>query len=421
MPGPKSSSSQSGQNADHNTDDSSFAGYRWTYFASITNATLRLRVQNFIDSTNWDALIEYANRLRNGKICKLLPDIGLGYNHLVRIIEFQDDVRWIARLRMPPLSRAQARSSVNKQIMKNEYNTILLVKQKTKIPIPSVHAIELDAENIVKAQFMLMDCLRGNAGIDLSMEVSYGVHRLPFRQKLILISQVDLSRVQLPRIGTILRQNEDGSFDQGPIPGIGGPFETATEFFQAWAAKVEFGISEAKLREAAGSFADELSFSASSFISLVETLAGNLSVQDKGPFPLCHGDFGHNNMVFDDEYNLLGVIDWEAAYAGPWELFGEFPLTLSMLPPDMDAPWNYDESGLPRDAESLQRCADRRDYVTAVIEKEQEMNVVEGCRLSVALQDSRRQDLAAAMRLYSRGKPGYYSKVIEKFSGAVTC
>jgi hypothetical protein len=102
--------------------------------------------------------------------------------------------------------------------------------------------------------------------------------------------------VQLPRIGTILRQNEDGSFDQGPIPGIGGPFETARRKTQrkiahlrmnplllstsllifrtqlwpptpgTWAAKVEFGISEAKLREAAGSFADELSFSASSFI-----------------------------------------------------------------------------------------------------------------------------------------------------------
>ncbi|KAJ5286332.1 hypothetical protein N7524_001638 [Penicillium chrysogenum] len=419
MPGPKSSSSQSGQNAYYNTDDTSFAGYRWSYFASTTDETLRLRVQNFIDSTNWDALIEYANRLRNGKICKLLPDIGLGYNHLVRIIEFQDDVRWIARLRMPPLSRTQARSSVNKQIMENEYNTILLVKQKTKISIPSVHAIELDTGNIVKAQFMLMDCLRGNAGIDLSMEVPNFYKRCVFSKMAEI--QVDLSRVQLPRIGTILRQNEDGSFDQGPIPGIGGPFKTATEFFQAWAAKVEFGLSEAKLREAAGSFADQLSFSASSFISLVKTLAGNLSVQDKGPFPLCHGDFGHNNMVFDDEYNILGVIDWEAAYAGPWELFGEFPLTLSMLPPDMDAPWNYDESGLPRDAESLQRCADRRGYVTAVVEKEQEMNVVEGCRLSVALQDSRRQDLAAAMRLYSRGKPGYYSKVIEKFSGAVTC
>lgn len=124
-----------------------------------------------MDTTNWDALIEYANKLRNGMICKLLPDIGLGYNHLVRIIEFEDHVRWIARLRMPPLSRTQATSSLNKQIMENEYNTILLVKQKTSIPVPRVHAVELDTESIVQAQFMLMDCLRGNAGIDLSMEV----------------------------------------------------------------------------------------------------------------------------------------------------------------------------------------------------------------------------------------------------------
>lgn len=230
-----------------------------------------------------------------------------------------------------------------------------------------------------------------------------------------------MSRVQLPKIGTILRQNEDGSFDQGPIPGIGGPFETATEFFQAWASKVEFGISEAKLREAAGSFADELSVSASSFSSLMKAFAGNLCAQDKGPFPLCHGDLGHNNMVFDDEYNLLGVIDWEAAYAAPWELFGEFPLTLSTIPPDMDAPWNYDEHGLPRDAATVKRNAERRDYVTAVIEKEEEMNVPEGYRLSVALQDFRRQDLATAMRLYRRGKPGWYSKVIEKFSAAAGC
>lgn len=119
-----------------------------------------MRVQNFIDSINWDGLIEYASKLRNGKICKLLPDIGLGYNHLVRIIEFQDDVRWIARLRMH-----------NKQTIVTEYNTILLVEQKTNIAVPKVHAVELDSENIVKAQFMLMECLRGNAGIDLGMDV----------------------------------------------------------------------------------------------------------------------------------------------------------------------------------------------------------------------------------------------------------
>ncbi|KAJ5544074.1 hypothetical protein N7494_005353 [Penicillium frequentans] len=380
----------------------------------MSDNTLRLRVQEFIGSTNWDALIEYASRVRGGKVCKLLADIGLGYNHVVRIIEFEDDVRWIARLRLPPVSKTQPGSKINQQIMRNEYNTILLVKQKTNIPVPRVHVAELDTENIVKAQFMLMDCLRGNVGIDLSMEVPNFYKRCVFLKMAEI--QINLSRVRLPKIGTILRLNEDGSFEQGPIPGIGGPFETATEFFQAWAVKVEFGISEAKLREAAGSLADELSISASSFMSSVATLAGKISVQDNGPFPLCHGDFGHNNMIFDDNYKLLGVIDWEAAYAGPWEMFGEFPLSLSIIPPDMDATWNYDENGFPKDAESVQRL----DYVTAVIEKEEEMCVCGGHRLSFALQDSRRQHLATAMRLYRRGKPGWYSKVIEKFSQAAT-
>lgn len=171
MHGTTSPSSQGGQSAGHDTDDSRFTGYRWSYFASVSDDKLRLRVQKFIDSTNWDAVIEYASILWNGKICNLLPDIGLGYNHLVRIIEFQDDMRWIARLRMSSPSTSQARSSVDKQIMVNEYNTILLVRQKTKIPVPNIHAVELDTENNVKAQFMLMDCLRGNAGIDLSTEV----------------------------------------------------------------------------------------------------------------------------------------------------------------------------------------------------------------------------------------------------------
>ena len=178
---------------------------------------------------------------------------------------------------------------------------------------------------------------------------------------------------------------------------------------------------KAKFKEKAGLFADELSLSGSSFLSSVTTLAGDLSVQGKGPFPLCHRDFGHNNMFFDDEYNLLGVVGWEAAHAGRWELFGEFPLTLSTIPPNMDASWNYDENGLPRDAKIIQRNADKRDYIAAVIEKEDEINVLEGYRLSVALQDSCRQDLAIAMRLYTKGKPGWYLKVIEKLSRAVTC
>ena len=135
---------------------------------------------------------------------------------------------------------------------------------------------------------------------------------------------------------------------------------------------------------------------------------------------MCHGDFGHNNMIFDDNYQLLGVIDWETAFAAPWEISGEFPLTLSVVPPDMDAPWNYDEKGLPKDMEGKEKFADREEYIAMVTEKEREIGWTEGYRLSMALQDPSRQYLATAMTLYQRGKPGWYSKVMEGITNVHT-
>ncbi|OQD73589.1 hypothetical protein PENDEC_c014G05414 [Penicillium decumbens] len=192
--------------------------------------------------------------------------------------------------------------------MECEYNTIQLVQKESNIPIPQVYAFEGDHNCRIKAQFMLMDCLKGNVGMDLNM-------RVPSEHKKSVFAR--LAEIHLPMIGTIVGRNEDGWYRQGAIPGLGGPFKRATEFFKAWAAKAEFGLSEDKLKEASGSFADEVSSSASSFRALVNSLAGRLSIRDEGPFPLCHGDFGHNNITFNDKYHLLGVIDWESSFATP--------------------------------------------------------------------------------------------------------
>jgi isoamyl acetate esterase len=45
----------------------------------------------------------------------------------------------------------------------------------------------------------------------------------------------------------------------------------------------------------------------------------------EGPFPLCHLDLHHGNLLFDDEYNLASVIDWSNAQAAPLEQFACFP------------------------------------------------------------------------------------------------
>jgi hypothetical protein len=39
----------------------------------------------------------------------------------------------------------------------------------------------------------------------------------------------------------------------------------------------------------------------------------------RGPFPLCHLDLHFGDPLFDDEYNLTGVIDWSNAQAAPIE------------------------------------------------------------------------------------------------------
>ena len=82
-------------------------------------------------------------------------------------------------------------------------------------------------------------------------------------------------------------------------------------------------------------------------------------------------------MVFDDTYRLLGVIDWETAFAGPYEVSCEFPLSMSLVPPAMDVPWKYDEMGCPKDPDERQKFADRASYIAIVRQKEQERGLTE--------------------------------------------
>lgn len=120
---------------------------------------------------NWNALLEYAAKKRNGVSCKLLPDIGLGYNHMVRIVQFSDGNQWVARLRLPSLAEGDSREDVLETTEIREFTTICLVRQRTHIPIPEIHAIEERSDCKVKAPFMLMDCFQGNVGMDLGMSV----------------------------------------------------------------------------------------------------------------------------------------------------------------------------------------------------------------------------------------------------------
>jgi hypothetical protein len=45
----------------------------------------------------------------------------------------------------------------------------------------------------------------------------------------------------------------------------------------------------------------------------------------RGPFPLCHLNLHYGNLLFDDEHNLTGVIDWSSVQTAPLEQLSVSP------------------------------------------------------------------------------------------------
>lgn len=221
-----------------------------------------------------------------------------------------------------------------------------------------------------------------------------------------------MASTRFPKIGRVIR-GSDGSYTVGPFPDLGGPFSTAAEYFTAWAQHAKFPMSESQQHRLPKSLGDEIRSSIRDFPSRLAAMAGRVSLAG-GPFPLYHTDFRHSNLIIDPDYNILSVIDWEDASTVPWEAV-EFPLFLSTTPPPMDAPWNYDDEGLPTDPSVRQVWHERDEYVRFVREAEVERGL-DQC-LSATLANRPVQNLAGALKLFlDPGKIGFYCKVLEQFS-----
>lgn len=83
---------------------------------------------------------------------------------MVRLINFQGGAQWIARVRMStPMDEDEGG-----RLLQREVDCIHLVKERTSVPVPTVFGYIASAKNNIGAPFMLMECLSGNVGVDLS-------------------------------------------------------------------------------------------------------------------------------------------------------------------------------------------------------------------------------------------------------------
>ena len=179
---------------------------------------------------------------------------------------------------------------------------------------------------------------------------------------------------------------------------------------EAWADAAKFDDLE-RLEEMYGKEqGNRIKASILAFPPGLTKLAATIPVRNHGPFPLIHSDFALWNVVVDDNYKVLGVIEWEYAQSGPWEMV-HFPTCFMPAPVPMGPSEWSDDAGTPDWLKVSFR--EMEGYVDVVRQAERAKNL--SPTLSAVLSDPAGRDLAYAMRLYTvDGKHGYYARILEK-------
>ena len=202
----------------------------------------------------------------------------------------------------------------------------------TKIPVPNIYLYDLDPKNKVGAPFMLMEYINGSTAMELRRRKEcapfvFGTKEQDarFRQQMAKI-QIDLARCRFDSIGSLSFSEKDNGFCIGPdiVTGL-GPWKSSFAYY--------IDAAEHALKSSASK--EELSSRPSFAVPLVfKDMVTRFCSDDTGPFSLTNLDFGIHNILVDDNFSIIGVIDLDGIMAAPKEIVGQFPVLSGLQPPN---------------------------------------------------------------------------------------
>ena len=291
---------------------------------------LHARATEFLARTKWEGLTAIASSLRSNISSRLEPKYSTGHLDMVRCITFEDGVKWVARLRMPDLQDVfGSREALDPEsVTRMEVATMRYLRLKTAIPVPEAFAYDVRANNTCGAPYILMSYIHGTTASDLRQQkgcdyYTYGTteqdHK--FRQELARI-QVQLAALQFNQIGG-LYETENG-FEIGPETVTGkGPWSTADAYYEDCAKHAE----EVASRDAPDEVKERESYH---LPSMVPPLMAALEPRN-GTFGLANRDLGAHNLLVNDDFDILGLTDFDGVMAAPAGVVAQLPSLTSGL------------------------------------------------------------------------------------------
>ncbi|KAF5718209.1 kinase-like domain-containing protein [Fusarium globosum] len=281
-----------------------------------------------LDKLNWDHLLSLSSVLKNGVPCTFSENFSIGHFNMVRRIDFNDGTSWVARVRLPELCTVFGDREALDVASTLEVEVASMKFFKTSIPVPAVHSYSVDASNQVGAPYILMDYIHGTVATELrdANECEGGLFGTPdqdraFRMQMAEI-QATLSSFKFHEIGSLYYDEKTSDFFIGPETETGkGPWNSALEYYHdlsnhALQACVHQASPDV---QTASSFANPILFR--HLMSLYRQ-----QKSDKESFSLVNRDFGAHNLLVDEKFHIVGVIDFDGVMAAPIEVVTQYPV-----------------------------------------------------------------------------------------------
>ncbi|OJD17343.1 hypothetical protein AJ78_02581 [Emergomyces pasteurianus Ep9510] len=295
----------------------------WSGFTGLSPAShAHQQIKHILSSANFEHLKKRAIELRHQHQMNIPSDVdcsinvtqfAAGLNNLVLELAFSDNVYWIVRIPYHTID------DKIKTSLLSEIATMNIIRQRTSIPIPRIFGFEMSMDEPFGYPYVLMEYVGGRRLDDVLARSVPQQYQAKVAKQLANVF-AELQNLTFNRIGRLwCGETADQPIEIIPMEWhhSPGPLETSFEYF--------YNQRQGENREIISSHPDNADWLTACW--LLKTALTHAIIEDRarGPFPLCHLDLHYGNLLFDNKYNLTGVIDWSHAQAAPMEQLSVCP------------------------------------------------------------------------------------------------
>ncbi|KAF2756790.1 hypothetical protein EJ05DRAFT_539672 [Pseudovirgaria hyperparasitica] len=298
-------------------------------------------------------IANWVSSFRSDHPSEVVEDLCGSFNWSCRV-RFEDSVEWLVRFAVP------GRVMDGDEKLRREVSVMHLLREKTKIPVPKVHAWGLSKDNALGlGPFIIMEYIPGGESLGhlwresnekriLRSDISERDLRTVYRQ--IAGFYLELSKLEFPNVGSLsMKDDESIQADLGPLTlkmqeieahggvKVGGnrstTFPSARDYFDYVAEQDMEHLCEQPSSvdnddDARAKFRFRHHFNA-----IIPRFVAD--EYNQTGFRLMCDDFRYGNMIVNNakDLKIIAVIDWEWTYAAPYQMFCSAPRWFLIKPP----------------------------------------------------------------------------------------